>query len=257
MNAKTWGGTKRTCASIVVLAAISSYASPPNASSTPPSNPESMTSSEKNSVPRMMLTFDEPAPFTSAIPGKLTICSVTVPTSSGETAATISKSPIVSLRLRVDPASCARDTPSMDAILPSNASPYKSPMSKRRRPENRLSNSIPSRTFCSDFSPIRSSSLRCPLSPATRNCSILSMPSSSWNCLIRLGPSPGMASIAIRPAGTLVYNSPISPHLPSVRASVISPAMPLPTPFTSVSLPSEVTTHRSSSSPPRVRDAFW
>ena len=205
---------------------------------------------------RTTLTLLSPAPFTSVISGIASIASVTASTSSGLTAATISRSPTVSRLLLALPASCACSTPSILATIASNASPYSSPTFSRLRPWNRASKSIPSRIFCWLFSPNPSrweiaSSLH-----AAESSSIESIPNSSYNCLIRFGPSPGIASISIIPGGVSSYSDCKSPHVPSPRDSAIRAAIPLPIPLTPVISPDSLNSHKSCSSEAMVRLPF-
>ena len=110
MNANTWDGTNLTCASIVPPDSNCSYDSPPIASSTFASRWPKLNPSSKIEVSRITDTLESPAPFTSAIPFSDRISFVTASTSSGFTAATISRSPIVSLLLRAEPANSALST---------------------------------------------------------------------------------------------------------------------------------------------------
>ena len=87
------------------------------ASSTFASKCPRLNPSSKIDVSRITDTLESPAPFTSAIPLRDRISFVTASTSSGLTAATISRSPMVSLLLRAEPASSALSTPGNSLII--------------------------------------------------------------------------------------------------------------------------------------------
>ena len=85
-------------------------------------------------------------------------------------------------------------------------------------------------TFSSAFAPKPGTSLRRPCSAATRSSSSELTPRCSCRSLARLGPSPGMRVIAMRPDGMRAFSLSADGIEPVSSSASIFSAMVFPTP---------------------------